>query len=180
MRVRALGCLLAVAVVGGCVENGEAPSEPSSLQVPVFAKTVDGGPKNFGTHLTGDAEVPTTDSKGQGQAIFQLSKDGTEISYKLIVANIENVTQAHIHCCAGPTGTAGVVAWLYPSAPPSALIEGRSQGVLGEGVLTDADVVGGLAGGGIAALLEQIRAGLTYVNVHTSQFPPGEIRGQLD
>ena len=49
----------------------------------------------------------------QGQAMFKLSDDGQSITYKLNVANIENVTQAHIHVGAlGVNG--GIVAWLFP------------------------------------------------------------------
>jgi hypothetical protein len=134
--------------------------------------------RNFVTHLSGGEEVPPADTRAQGQAIFHLSKDGTELRYKLIVANIENVTQAHIHV--GAAGVNGpVVTWLYPSGPPAQLIPGRFQGVLAEGVITSADLVGTLAGQPLSALVEHIRNGNAYVNVHTSQFPGGEVRGQL-
>jgi hypothetical protein len=134
--------------------------------------------RNFRTHLTGDEEVPANDSRAQGQAIFQLSKDGTAIEYKLIVANIENVTQAHIHLA--PAGVNGpIVVWLYPSAPPAQLIPGRSQGALAEGTITEAQFVGPLAGQPLSALLDALHNGTAYVNVHTSQYPPGEIRGQI-
>jgi hypothetical protein len=133
-------------------------------------------PENFRAHLSGGEEVPPNDSKATGQAIFQM-KDGA-LHYKLIVANIQNVTQAHIHLApAGANG--GVVAWLYPSAPPAQLIPGRSSGVLAEGVITDADLVGALTGATLEELLEEMRNGGAYVNVHTSQFPPGEVRGQI-
>jgi hypothetical protein len=39
--------------------------------------------------------------------------------------------------------------------------------------------VGQLAGATLADLVEHIVAGNAYVNVHTSQFPAGEIRGQI-
>jgi hypothetical protein len=133
---------------------------------------------NFRAHLSGDQEVPPVETRATGQAIFQLSKDGTELSYRLIVANIENVTQAHIHL--GPAGTNGpVVAWLYPSGPPPQLIPGRSSGVLATGVITADNLVGPLANASLSDLIDAMAAGNTYVNVHTSQFPPGEVRGQI-
>ncbi|MBI4201557.1 MAG: CHRD domain-containing protein [Chloroflexi bacterium] len=134
--------------------------------------------QNFVTHLSGDEEVPARDTRAQGQAIFQLSTDGTELSYVLIVANINNVTQAHIHVA--PPGVNGpVVAWLYPSAPPAELIPGRFSGVLAEGTITPDSLVGPLAGSTLEDLLEMMREGNTYVNVHTLQFPGGEVRSQI-
>jgi hypothetical protein len=134
--------------------------------------------RNFVAHLTGAEEVPPVETRAQGQAIFQLSKDGTEIRYKLIVANIENLRQAHIHLA--PRGVNGpVVAWLYPSAPPAELIPGRFSGVLAEGTITAENLVGPLAGQSLADLVAAMQAGNTYVNVHTSAYPGGEVRGQI-
>ena len=130
------------------------------------------------THPTGDDEVPANASQAQAQANFKRSDDGLSLSYRLNVANIENVTQAHIHMA--PAGVNGpIVAWLYPSAPPARLIAGRSSGTLGEGTITAANLVGPLAGQPLAALVSAIDAGNAYVNVHTTQLPPGEIRGNL-
>jgi aldose sugar dehydrogenase len=134
--------------------------------------------QNFLAHLSGAEEVPPADTRAQGQAIFQLSADGSLLDFMLIVANIQNVTQAHIHV--GAAGVNGpVVAWLYPDGPPSQLIPGRSNGVLAQRTITAGDLVGPLAGQPLSALLELMRDDETYVNVHTSQFPPGEIRGQI-
>jgi hypothetical protein len=52
---------------------------------------------NFRAHLNGGQEVPPRETLATGQAVFQLSKDGEELSYKLLVANLENIVQAHIH-----------------------------------------------------------------------------------
>jgi hypothetical protein len=137
-----------------------------------------GQERNFVAPASGAQEVPAVDTLARGNAVFQVSKDGESISYKLIVANIENVTMAHIHYgAAGENGP--VVVWLYPDAPPPQLIEGRFDGVLAEGVITAADLVGPLAGEPLSALIDLMVAGEAYTNVHTSQFPAGEIRGQI-
>ena len=181
MRNRVLAAVAALVAASAC-SDAPAPTAPEGVTVPVQFQTGmhTGDAHNHGAHLTGDAERPTpNDSLAQGQANFKISKDGSEIRFKLIVANIENVTQAHIHCCASTEGTAGVVVWLYPSGPPAQLIPGRSQGVLAEGVITASSLVGSLAGQPLSALLDRIVSGEAYVNVHTTQFPPGEIRGQI-
>ncbi|MGH3005977.1 MAG: CHRD domain-containing protein [Gaiellaceae bacterium] len=142
---------------------------------------------NFRAHLTGDDEVPANASAGQGQAVFHLSADGTELEYKLIVANIENVVASHIHV--GAEGENGpVVAFLFGPAPAGG---GRTDGVLARGTVTEADLVGPLAGQPFSALVDAMRAGNTYVNVHTNDgvepagtgpgdLPAGEIRGQIE
>ena len=133
----------------------------------------------WATHATGADEVPPNSSPGQAQANFKLSDDGTGLAYKLNVANIENVTQAHIHLALAPRTNGPVVAFLYPSAPPLQLIPGRSSGTLGEGTITAANLMGPLSGQPLSALVNAINSGNAYVNVHTSQLPPGEIRGDL-
>ena len=132
-------------------------------------------PGVFVAPMDGSQEATPNNSKATGNAVFQLSKDGTELHYKLIVANIQNVTMAHIHLLPSTS----VVVWLYPSAPPAQLIPGRSSGILATGVITSDDLVGPLAGMSLEDLLQHMAAGDTYVNVHTLQFPGGEIRGQI-
>jgi hypothetical protein len=135
--------------------------------------------RNFRTHLSGDNEVPSLETRAQGQAIFQFSKDGSLLYYKLIVANIEDVFMAHIHFA--PEGSNGpVVLWLYPDGPPPIVIPTRSNGVLAEGIVDSEDLVGPLAGMDFDDLALAMELGLTYVNVHTLTIPSGEIRGQID
>jgi hypothetical protein len=134
----------------------------------------------FTANLTGAAEVadPAVETSAKGQAVFRLSQDGTELSYRLIVANIENVTMSHIHLA--PAGANGpVVAWLYPDGPPAQLIPGRSSGVLAVGTITADDLVGPLATMSLDDLVDELRAGNAYVNVHTTAYPAGEVRGQI-
>ncbi len=134
--------------------------------------------KTFKAHLTGEQEVPAANTRATGQANFKLSKDGSELQFKLIVANIENVRMAHIHLA--PSGVNGpVVVWLYPSGPPAALIEGRTNGILAEGVITESSLVGPLSGASFEDLISALEDGNAYVNVHTNAYPGGEIRGQI-
>lgn len=145
--------------------------------VPAVAGAVGNG-TTFVTHMSGDEEVPPADTDAQGQTVLRVSKDGDAIDYRVNVANIENVSMAHIHLApAGQNG--GVVVWLYPDSPPPQLIEGRTQGTLATGTITADDLVGMLAGQSIDDLVDHIESGNAYVNVHTQQFPGGEIRGQL-
>lgn len=179
-----LTLLLPLALMAtGC--GGDAPSpDPlapdGALQSPAAASTAASRTvQAFRAHLSGAQEVPAVDTRARGQAVFRLSKDGAELSYRLMVANIEDVTMAHIHLA--PAGVNGPVAvWLYPDGPPPQLIEGRFSGVLATGTITVADLVGPLAGMAMDALLEEIRAGDAYVNVHTVANPGGEVRGQIE
>lgn len=139
----------------------------------VQAKTDD----KFKTHLT--VEVAGVETRGQGQAIFRVSPCGTAVYYKLIVANLEDVTMAHIHIAATPGGDGPPAVWLYPDAPPPREIPGRTQGILSSGIFMADDFVGPLAGMDMSDLIEAIREGRAYVNVHTTEYPAGEIRGYL-
>jgi hypothetical protein len=163
----------------------------SLVALAVVGLAVAGLNRNYSVHATGDLEVPIRDTQAQGQAIFNLSKDGDSLDYKLIASNIDNAFMAHIHMApAGVNG--GIVVWLYPSTavapgPPGS---GRHDGVLAEGTITAANLVGGLAGHPLDDLLAALDSGNAYVNVHTSDgdatpnegpgdFPGGEIRGNF-
>ena len=194
--------LAATAVLAiGCAAESPQPTAPFSVPVvsqsshaPAASPNANGG--NFGTPLSGPEEVMpagvVNTSNARGNAIFQLSADGLSLSYKLIVANIENVFQAHIH--RGPVGTnGGIVVWLYPSTAPVAgpLGGGRINGVIAEGTITAANLVGSLQGQPLSALLDILTTANAYVNVHTNDgvapantgpgdYPGGEVRGQVE
>ena len=141
---------------------------------------------NWSDHATGAEEVPPRATQAQGQAVFHLSDDELSLDFRLIATNIDNVVAAHIHV--GPVGANGpVVAFLYG---PAAAGGGRQAGVLSTGTITAASLTGPLTGQPFAALVTAMRAGNTYVNVHTSDgvgapnsgpgdFPGGEIRAQI-
>jgi hypothetical protein len=143
----------------------------------------------IGTNLIGYQEVPAISTVGNGTFDATISQDETQLTYTLSYADMEStVTQAHIHF-GQLSVNGGISIWLCgnasatinppagtPVCPPSPATVTRT--------VTAADVVGP-AGQGIAAtqfaeVLRAIRAGATYANVHTTTFPGGEIRGQLD
>jgi CHRD domain len=148
--------------------------------------------RNWSTHANGSLEVPARDTQGQAQAIFNMSKDGDAIDYKLIAANIDNVFMAHIHMA--PPGVAGpIVVWLYPSTAttPGPVGGGRIDGVIAEGTITASNLVGPLKGQPLSALIDAMNSGNAYVNLHTNDgvapvdtgpgdFPGGEVRGDLN
>lgn len=195
-RIVLMGCLAAVA---SCTSDQPTPTGFEAT-APLF---VMGGNSaiNLETHLTGDEEVlivasgapHPSDSRAQGQAIFRVN--GNTVDFRLIATNIENVVQAHIHC--GRPGENGPIRiWLFPQIGTSgsalpAIERGRQNGVLNAGTFDASGVSCPAANVGTAMpLLDAIRAGLTYVNVHTNNggtpntgpgdFPGGEIRGQID
>ena len=175
MRVRSMAVLLVLGL-SACHDQG-AVIEPETFVVPVYDHAGRDHQEFFRADtLHGKNEVPVRVTTAYGQATFQLV--GDSITYRLVVHAVDNVLQAHIHV--GATGVnGGIVAWLYPSAPPATLIPGRFKGVLGQGAIGDGEVVGTLAGQGVAGLLAALRSGDTYVNVHTQEFTGGEIRGQI-
>lgn len=137
--------------------------------------------------LTGYQEDPLTlSTKGNGDFQASIKAKGDTIRYRLSYADLEGtVQQAHIHlgqraqsggiavflCTNLGNGPAGTQA----CPPPPATITGT---------ITPADVIGpvpqGILAGEFGELTDAIRAGVTYVNVHSSLYPGGEIRAQLE
>jgi hypothetical protein len=128
--------------------------------------------KNFRAHLSGGEEVHSVDTQGQGQV--KLRVDGNQVQFKLIVANTERVTQAHIHCgAAGSNGPVAVFLFGFVSGGVT------SNGVLAEGSFSGSDLLPTCGFADIGDLVAAMVAGNTYVNVHTVANPAGEIRGQI-
>lgn len=152
-----------------------------------------GGHQLAVTLLSGDEEVPPRATDAQGRVTVKLSQDGQSLDYSLDVKKITNVTQAHIHMAAkGVNGP--IVVWLFPGVKSTTAIPGGGGAVTISvtGTIRAVDLRGPLAGQPLSALVDAIKAGNTYGNVHTEDgnpattnsgpgdFPGGEIRGQLD
>ena len=138
------------------------------LAVPVYG----GQNRNFVAPLDGGQENPPVDTNATGVAKFQLSKNGLSLGFKLIVANIEDVVASHIHCgVVGVDGPVGVT--LFSDVPTS------PNGTLAEGTITAPNAGNGCGWADLNAVVAAMESGDTYVNVHTSANPGGEIRGQI-
>lgn len=149
MRAPLSRLLLALAVLVTLAPASAAAPQPTQLE-------------SFVTLLRGDAVVPPVPSRGAGVASFLHTAGQSEISTSLGAVVIGSVTGAHLHL--GAVGENGpVVADL----------------AVGQGRLSAADLRGPLAGADLDALLELMRSGGVYVDVHTLRFPDGELRGQV-
>ena len=116
---------------------------------------VDGGiTTTFTATLTGAQETPPTTSTAVGSALFTLSADRTQLAYH-VIHNVTGGTASHIHLAGG--GEPGAI--IYPLTPFSSDMSGVIN-------ITAADAV-------------NLAQGLFYVNVHSTTYPAGEIRGQI-
>jgi hypothetical protein len=134
--------------------------------------------QSFRAQLSGKQVVPPVTTKAEGLAVFHLSQDGTKLRYKLTVSNIENVTFAHIHLAA-PGRNGPPVVGLYPESPERKPVTGKFTGTLAQGTITAKQLTGPLARKTLKDLVAEMKAGKTYVNVHTRKYPDGEIRGEI-
>lgn len=121
----------------------------------------------------GGGDIGFVDSAATGLARFKLNKAGDELRYSLVVDSIVDAVQSHIHL-GPPDVNAPVVVFLFGPSAPGGLFSGQ----LASGVITESDLIGPLAGD-FDALVEALRTGSAYVNVHTVANPGGEIRGQV-
>jgi glucose/arabinose dehydrogenase len=127
---------------------------------------------NFRAHLNGRQEVSPVDTSAQGEVTFKFGSQADQMTYKLNVANIQDVFASHIHCAPqGVNGPIGVT--LFSGGPIS------PDGTLAEGTITAPDEGNACGWDSLAEVHSAIASGNAYVNVHTLAHPAGEIRGQV-
>jgi hypothetical protein len=127
--------------------------------------------QKFIAELTGKEEVPPNESPSSGFAWVKITND--EIRYEVNVTDMDKVNAAHIHLAeAGNNGP--VVLTLFMGGPTE-----QVNGTVGEANVTASNLEGPMKGKDVTDLVTAMKNGTTYVNVHTTDFPNGEIRGQL-
>jgi hypothetical protein len=128
----------------------------------------------FTADLAGANEVPARGTGAVGKV--GLYVDGNTVDYTIEVHGITAITGAHIHSgAAGVNGGIRIALYPGPGTNFAASPTGAVDGILISGSFTSSQVTGVT----YEELLNQMRSGTAYANVHTSQFPGGEIRGQV-
>jgi len=160
----------------------------STLVVAAIA-TGDSGSRNISAHggLVGYNETPLTISTtGGGSFHAKIANDGESFSWTLSYEALEgSVLQSHIHFGA-PATTGGISIFLCSNlgnGPAGTQACPASPATI-SGTARAADVIGptgqGIEPGAFDEIVAAMRSGFAYANVHSSKWPGGEIRGQLD
>jgi CHRD domain len=146
-----------------------------------------GGGSFLRVELSGYQEDPLVlSTAASGQFRVQVNERAQEINWRLSYADLtDGITQAHIHL-GGRSQSGGISVFLCTNAgngPVGTPLCPAAPATI-TGTIRPADVIGpvpqGIAAGEFAELVRAIRAGVTYVNVHSTARPAGEIRAQLD
>ncbi len=122
----------------------------TALALPAFAETV-----SYTADLTAAAEVPPADSPATGTADVTVDTEAKTVSWTVTVMDLTgDAVAAHIHGPASEDENAGPVITMS-----DAIMEGSAD-------ISEAQI-------------SELADGKYYLNVHTEQYPDGEIRGQL-
>jgi hypothetical protein len=151
-----------VIVFGAGRAFGQTPTVQSDLSCAYFSPNEDnrsGPPIYFYADMNADEESAVTESPGTARADFVLERSTLELSWKLTYSNTNSAaTGIHIHGPQTPGGEAGVIVDLAP--------EGMTNPVEGSAILTEGTMI----------YMVQDRL---YVNLHTTTYPAGELRGHI-
>ena len=129
---------------------------------------------------------PHPESSGAGTALVTWDTVTNQMTVNVVFSGLTaGNTAAHIHCCIDAPGNAGVATTVptftgFPGGVTSGTYS-HTFDMLSASSYNPAFVTanGGTAASAAAVLLAGLRAGRTYLNIHTSTFPGGEMRGFL-
>jgi hypothetical protein len=145
-----------------------------------------GAQLQYSTPLSGAAESPSNSSPGTGSALITVDTDASTLRVETTFSGLEGtVTAAHIHCCTVDPGVLNAgVATIVPTFPgfPAGVTSGTYDMTFD--LTQDASynpaflaANGGNASGAMSALLAGLEQTRAYLNIHTSAYNGGEIRG---
>ena len=135
--------------------------------------------ERFSASLSGANEVPPINTAGAGN--FEMADQQGIISFSLSFSGLSSsLTLAHLHFA--PSKVAGGVMIFLCGGGSQPDCPAATEGTI-TGTITAANVTGpttqGIDVGDLDSALEAVRDGLSYANMHTTNFAGGEIRGQV-
>lgn len=169
--MRCVPVCLAILVVAGCADTPTPPSAAARGPQAVLASGSGGPVAVFNVQLRAENEPNgTSTSASKGHAQVKVYGDGTmEFTFTINNKGEETYTRAHIHKAAA--GVNGPIHWDFLEAGnPVANVAGQPSQLRG------------VARARAAAVLADLIANPAnyYVNVHSTAFPGGSVRGQLE
>jgi len=137
----------------------------------------------FATTLLGSGEVPPSGSPATGFAVITIDTVLNQLSVDETFSGLIGgpASAAHIHCCVPPGTNTGVAVGFVSFPAATSGTYSHTFNLLDPSIYTSAFLTasGGTAAAAEFALITGLSAGQAYANIHNSQFPGGEIRGQL-
>jgi hypothetical protein len=146
-----------------------------ALVIPAHADTI-----TYSAILKGSNEVPPTGSPGTGTGIFTLNGNLLTID-ETFTGLTAPASAAHIHCC-GPVGINEIVAVPFTPFPNTTSGSFMTTVDLSLAATYTAAFItqeGGTVLDAENGLIAALNSGNTYANIHDTNFPGGEIRGQI-
>jgi hypothetical protein len=137
--------------------------------------------------LRGGNEVPPIATAGKATLEARVDPTTAQITFELTYSGLQGGDPplfAHIHF--GPPRVNGGVMVFFcgGGGKPACPAQGTGGPVVITGVMVPADVVGpasqGINPGDFADVVNAIKSGLAYANIHTTKYPAGEIRGKVE
>jgi CHRD domain len=161
----------------------------AALAVAAYALAGGSGPgfNHLSATLGGYQEVPSISSTGTASFTADVAQDGQSVDWQVTYANLEgSITQSHIHF-GQRSVNGGISVFLCTNLgngpPGTQACPGPHDGTF-SGTFGPADVIGpsaqGITAGEWDELMNAIDAGKAYANIHSTTWPGGEIRAQLN
>jgi len=139
--------------------------------------------KKFEARLNGFQEVPSVSTGGFGNFEAELVND-TTLHFMFHYEGLEGGTPLFAHVHFGERAVNGGVSFFLCGPPANAPVTCQDGSGDVEGNITAANVIGpngqGIAPGQFGEMIRAMQAGHAYANIHTTVWPGGEIRGQIN
>ena len=152
------------------------------LFVGSYAMAGDSKEKKFHARLDGAQETPSISTGATGTFRATLNPAGDELSFELEYSGLEGGDTLFAHVHLGQFDVPGGVMFFLCGGGGKPACPNGSGTVTG--TVNAGNIIGpsgqGITAGQLAEAIRAMRDGIAYANVHTTNFPAGEIRGQVN